>query len=205
MSRNLFISRRGSIIVDAACCLPAFIISFCLLLSLINQAGAEESSYAKMAKQVQTQVDLIAVSGADIDVDYLIQFDFPGNGVMTKLLYRPFVGESEDISSEDDELVYIFTKRGIRYHKYGCSTMIDGDRELILTNTVRYSYKACELCKPGSLPNGALVYMYSESSTVYHRKSCASVTKSFETMSRSEAEGKGYSPCMLCIGHDHDN
>ena len=189
--------------MDAACCLPAFIISFCLLLSLINQAGAEESSYAKMARQVQTQVDLIAVSGADIDVDYLIQFDFPGNGVMTKLLYRPFVGESAKISNEDDELVYIFPKRGIRYHRYGCSTMIDGDREIVLTNTVRNSYSACKLCKPGTLPNGALVYLYSEDSSVYHRKSCASVTKSFETMSRSEAEEKGYTPCMLCIGHDY--
>ena len=200
--RNLFISKRGSVLVDAACCLPVFIVSICLLLSLINQAEAEESSYAKMAGQVQTQVGLMAVAGMDTDVDYLIQFDLPGNGVVTKLLYRPFVGESDDISGKDDELVYIFPKRGIRYHRYGCSTMVDGDRELVLTNSVRNNYAACRLCKPGDLPNGALVYMYSEDSTVYHRKSCASVTKSFETMSRSEAEEKGYTPCMLCIGHD---
>ena len=200
--RSLFTSKRGSVLVDAACCLPAFIISICLLLSLINQAGAEESSYAKMAKQVQVEVDLMAVAGFDTDVDYLIQFGFPGNGVMTKLLYRPFVGESDDISGEDDELVYVFPKRGIRYHRYGCSTMIDGDRELVLTNAVRNNYAACKICKPAALPNGALVYMYSEDSSVYHRKSCASVTKSFETMSRSEAEGKGYTPCMLCVGHD---
>ncbi len=80
--------------------------------------------------------------------------------------------------------------------------MIDGDRELVLTDPVRMFYEPCKICRPQILPNGALVYMYSESSSVYHRKSCASISKSYETMSRSEAESKGYTPCMLCIGDE---
>ena len=200
--RRSFISNRGSLFVDAACCIPAFIISFCLLISLINQAGAEESSYAKMNKLVQTQTGVIAAAGLDIEVEHLTQIDFPGNGVMTKLVYRPFIGESADLSGSKDEIVYIFPKRGIRYHRYGCSTMIDGDRELVLTDPVRMFYVPCRICKPQALPNGALVYMYSESSSTYHRKNCASVSKSYETMSRSEAEEKGYTPCMLCMGHE---
>ena len=203
MWRSLsYTNRKGSLFVDAACCLPVFIISFCLLLSLINQAGAEESSYAKMNSQVQTQVGIIAATGMELETDYLVQIDFPGNGVMTRLVYRPFVGESKNISDSMDELVYVFPKRGVRYHRYGCSTMIDGDRELILTDAVRLYYVPCRICRPQTLPTGALVYMYSESSSVYHRKSCASISKTYETMSRSEAEAKGYTPCMLCIGNE---
>ena len=203
LNRLLLISKRGSLFVDAACTLPIFIISICMLLSLINQAGAEETAYKDMASRAKTQVDVIAASGLDIETDVLFQTARPGNGVLLRLVYRPFCGESSGISDEDDELVYVFPKRGIRYHRAGCSTMIDGDREIILTNAVRRQYSACRICKPGSLPNCAYVCLYSENSSVYHRRSCASITKSFETMTRSEAEKQGYTPCLLCIGEEH--
>ena len=203
LNRFSFTSRRGSLFVDAACTLPVFIISICLLLSLINQAGAEETAFKNMASRAQTQVGVIAASGLDIDTDVLFQTERPGSGVLLRLVYRPFCGESKSIADENDELVYVFPKRGVRYHRAGCSTMVDGDRELILTNAVRKTYKACRICKPDSLPNGAYVCMYTENSSVYHRRSCASITKSFETMTRSEAEKQGYTPCLLCIGEEH--
>ena len=201
--RHTSTNDRGSLFVDAACTLPVFIISICLLLSLINQAGAEETAYKDMASRAKTQVDLIAASGADIQTDVLFQTARPGNGVLLKLVYRPFCGESDSIADEDDELVYVFPKRGIRYHRAGCSTMTEGDREIILTNTVRRMYAACRICKPQALPDGAYVCLYTENSSVYHRRSCASITKTFETMTRSEAEQKGYTPCLLCIGGEH--
>ena len=196
---------RGSLFVDAACTFPVFIISFCMLLSLINQAGAEESAFRKMAGRAKTQTDLIAASGIDPVTEVLLELERPGNDVTLRLLYRPFTGESRNIADEDDTLVYVFPKRGIRYHKAGCSTMVNGDRELILTNALRKSHSACRICKPGALPNGAYVCVYSENSTVYHRRSCASVLKSYETMTRSEAEEQGYTPCLLCIGGDHQH
>lgn len=202
-SRHLSINNRGSLFVDAACTLPVFIISICLLLSLINQAGAEETAFRDMASRAKTQVDVIAASGIDPETDVLFQTARPGNGVLLKLVYRPFRGESRSIADEDDELVYVFPKRGIRYHRAGCATMVEGDREIILTNSVRRSYAACRICKPGALPNGAYVCLYTENSSVYHRRSCASITKTFETMTRSEAEQKGYTPCLLCIGEGH--
>ncbi|MBQ9826360.1 MAG: hypothetical protein IJM61_04200 [Firmicutes bacterium] len=202
-NRLMFTGKRGSLFVDAACTLPVFIISICMLLALINQAGAEETAYKDMASRAKTQVDVIAASGLDMDTDVLFQTARPGNGVLLRLVYRPFIGESRGIADEDDELVYVFPKRGIRYHRAGCGTMIDGDREVILTNALRREYSACRICKPGSLPNGAYVCLYSDNSTVYHRRSCASITKSFETMTRSEAEKHGYTPCLLCIGEEH--
>ena len=154
----------------------------------------------KMRSRAVVQVDAIAAAGLDISTDILFQIDWPGNGVMTKLIYRPFVGESKSIADTEDYLVYVFPKRGERYHREGCSTMKAGDIEVILTQSVRKKYKACQICKPGSLPNGALVCLFSDSSVVFHKRSCASITKSYETMTRSEAEKKGYTPCMLCIG-----
>ena len=203
MSRLTFTNDRGSMFVDAACTLPVFIISICLLLSLINQAGAEETAFRDMAARAKTQVDVIAASGLDIDTDVLFQTERPGNGVLLTLVYRPFIGESISIADENDEQVYVFPKRGIRYHRAGCSTMVEGDREIILTNAVRRTYSACRICKPGALPNGAYVCLYTENSSVYHRRSCASITKTYETMTRSEAEQKGYTPCLLCIGEEH--
>ena len=196
-------SFRASLFVDAACCLPVFILSMCLLLSLINQAGSEQQAYADMADRADTQVDLIAASGLDIETDVLFQLARPGNGVLLKLIYRPFIGESSRIAESDDELVYIFPKRGIRYHRAGCGTMVNGDIEIILNPSVRSRYKACLICKPASLPDGAFVCMYSESSDVYHRRSCASVTKSFETMTKQEARDQGYTPCLLCLGEEN--
>ena len=192
--------RRGSLFVDAACTLPVFILSVCLLISLINQANAEQDSYAKMRGRAKIQVDAIAASGLGISTDVLFQIDWPGNGVLTKLIYRPFIGESENIAETEDYLVYVFPKRGERYHRDGCSTMKAGDIETVLTRSLRRKYKACQICKPGKLPDGALVCIYSDASDVFHRRSCASITKSYETMTRSEAERKGYTPCMHCIG-----
>ena len=191
---------RASLFVDAACCLPVFILSMCLLLSLINQAGAEQQAYSDMADRADTQVDIIAASGIGIETDVLFQLERPGNGVLLKLIYRPFIGESSRIAESDDELVYVFPKRGIRYHRAGCGTMINGDIELILNPSVRSRYSPCRICKPDSLPDGAFVCVYSESSRVYHRRSCASVTKSFETMTKQEARDQGYTPCLLCLG-----
>ena len=193
---------RGSLFVDAACCLPVFILTMCLLLSLVNQAGSEQQAYADMADRADTQVDIIAASGLAIGTDVLFQLARPGNGVLLKLIYRPFIGESGRIAESDDELVYVFPKRGIRYHRAGCSTMVNGDVELILNPSVRSRYRACLICKPGSLPDGAFVCVYSESSDVYHRRSCASVTKSFETMTKQEARDQGYTPCLLCLGEE---
>ena len=201
-SKSISTGRRASIFVDAACCLPVFVIMICMLLSLINQANSEQASYAAMAKRAKTQVDVIAASGLDIKTDVLLQLSRPGNGVLLRLIYRPFIGESDKIASGDDELVYVFPKRGVRYHKEGCMTMKDGDIEIVLTSAVRKKYKACQLCKAGKLPDGALICVYAESSRVFHRRTCASVVKSYETMTKAEAEEQGYTPCMLCINTD---
>ena len=196
LNRRINTSKRASIIVDAAVALPIFLLSMCLILSLILNAGKEDNGVLKMLKLSLASSKAIAVSGMDV-VDELVLTD---SGHI--LLYRPFIGEKH---GTDSEWVYIFPKRGERYHVDGCSTMKNGDIVSILTDEIRRRYSACKICKPDALPNGATVCIFSDTSSVYHRQSCASITKSYECVRKSEAIERGYTACMLCLGHLNQN
>ncbi len=117
--------------------------------------------------------------------------------------FRPFRGESRPVDADEkDPRVYVFPKRGARYHKEGCYIMQDGCVETILTRSLRARCSACRICKPDRLPDGARAYMFLETSSVYHRKDCASITKSYVSMPRSQATAQGYSACLICGGGD---
>jgi len=115
------------------------------------------------------------------------------------IAFRPWVGESEKAEDFDDTTVYVFPKSGERYHNMRCSCLREGDIQVLLSAELRKSCSSCELCKSGELPNGAPVFMFS-GGTSFHRKSCSSVTKSFEAMALSDAVRAGYSACGLCGG-----
>lgn len=117
------------------------------------------------------------------------------------VIYRPFRGESAGMQAEDDDpRVYVFPKRGARFHIEGCSVMQEGSVETILTKSLKRQYSACSICKPDRLPDGARVYRFLETSSVYHRKDCACITKSYVSMPRSQALSQGYTPCHICGG-----
>ncbi|HPF18602.1 MAG TPA: hypothetical protein PLY08_03350 [Bacillota bacterium] len=252
--------RRGSLIVDAACCIPVFIIAITTLLFLILQCGIEEtvchvlvqsarcSARAAALASVEEEADrrirsVFAVSwegmllsewgldhpdaalcelrtgetaelaGGSLQVDHLTRARVSvKNALFSKSamsadpksykngLFRPFVGESAQIGSYDPVQVYVFPKRGERYHVRDCPVLQGGQVEVVLTEEIRRRYRACELCRPEALPNGAPVWLYSAESRVYHRHTCASITKSYICMSRSEAIASGYTPCRICGG-----
>ncbi len=116
------------------------------------------------------------------------------------IAFRPFAGESSEGPDADSLRVYVFPKRGERYHIAGCQVLKNGGVQTVLTASLRKRLKACTICDPGDLPDGAPVYMYSSQSGAYHRKSCSIVTKTFISMPRSEAVERGYTPCMVCGG-----
>ena len=188
--RRILTSKKGSLLVDAAVCIPVFILAMAAILSLVLHVGTEEKNFREMAEQ--SQVLTVAYAAAGIDDDRIHYLHSDGQN----LAFRPFSGADD---SGGDTLVYIFPKRGERYHIAGCPTMKPGEIETILTDQIRRSYRACEICKPETLPNGAPVCLYSESSRIFHRKSCATITKSYEKICKSEAEARGYTPCMHCI------
>ena len=173
------IKKKGSVITDAAICLPIFIIAMCTVLMLIVHAGEESKSYHNMSRQalyiclaeaasgVYPQGRSVALPGG-FTVDHVqtiyevVNTKIPvpkpirrNIAVLQHLSYRPFAGESAGNSRNDDFMVYVFERYGERYHIEGCSIL---KRERNRGN------------------------------------------KEFSYMPRSEAEEKGYTQCRLCIG-----
>ncbi len=247
-------------IVDAACCLPVFVIAAVTLLCLILQCGMEETvSYvlvqsarcsAKSAALFEAEDregfrlraaflaawegfllaewgfdgprtslwklsagEEASLEGGSIRVDQLVRVRvaventrLPAPALASDPIsfknatFRPFVGESVQTEGADNTRVYVFPRRGERYHIRSCSILQNGQVQGILTDKIRRTYGACRLCHPDTLPNGAPVWLFSQQSHVYHRHTCASVVKNFVCMPRSAAVSAGYAPCQLCGG-----
>jgi len=257
--KSIISSKRGSLLVDAACCLPIFILSMVLLLYLLVQCGVEETSAYVLARSAHSCVAATALVGeADRDAilkssfglsfaqrlqseqtngrpDVFVYYISSGNIItlpkshvkidqvviaQAKLknalpaqkwsladprakqyaVFRPFVGESKQISIDDKTYVYVFPKRGTRYHIRSCSTLREGEISAILNARIRRTYAPCKLCHPETLPDGAAVSLYAQASHVYHRQNCATVKKSYIYIPKSEAISAGYTPCILCGG-----
>jgi len=186
----MFTSKKGNLIVDAAITLPIFILAMVLVLSFFLKAGTEDNAVSWMLKASQTESMVFASSGENV-VD-----EVPLYKEGHVLLFRPFTGEKKGVCYDK---VYIFPKYGKRYHIDGCSTLQGGEKVDILTDKVRKKYSPCKICEPDKLPNGASVCIYSDSSSVYHRQSCATITKSFEQITKDEAIAKGYTACQICL------
>jgi len=146
-------------------------------------------------------IDNIAAASA------LIRTNMPVPGMFFRYIYasknlvfRPFAGESAEAAGADPVRVYVFPKRGERYHIAACSVLKNGGVQTVLNASLRKRLKACSLCHPEGLPDGAPVYMYSSASGAFHRKSCSIVTKTYISIPRSEAIEQGYTPCMICGG-----
>lgn len=268
---------RGSIIVDAACSLPIFIIAMGIILMLIAQAGIEDTVSYAMAKasddvivtlagtdavfpcgqeaeddvapqETNSAADKAAATAAfslglrstlssewsgdtprvrlawldcgmeyclsgGINVDNLVSANvgigtsipFTASFLDTQytgrdILFRKWVGESEQDGEYDDTRVYIFPKRGERYHCANCSCLKNGEIQMVLTDKIRRQYAACTTCHAGTLPNGAAIFLMSAGSGTFHRKSCPCITKAYECVALTDAKSMGYSACSLCGG-----
>lgn len=119
---------------------------------------------------------------------------------LKNVVFRPFVGESLQDGLYDAVHVYVFPRRGERYHVRSCPVMQNGEIQTVLTESIRKSCAPCSLCHPDALPDGAAVTLFSAGSKVYHRQSCTAVTKNFICIPRSEAVARGYTPCQICKG-----
>ncbi len=145
--------KDGSIMVDAAICLPIFIIAVAMLLQIINIVSKEENAYFV----AETNIQSVGTFGSNLNVgitvndskrkvyiDHVqiypiiknVKFPFGGAIFNSELLsmdmpYRVYIGESPDIYN-DDELVYIFPKNegnekeAAKYHTSYCRTMKAG-------------------------------------------------------------------------------
>ncbi len=153
--------------------------------------------------------ELIAAS-----VDYDINISLPARfidkiPVSDTIVCRAFVGHEHDQApmafSEMEknvvsDTVWVFPRSGTKYHGADCSFIKNYPMETILTGSVRGRYSPCEICDPGGLSDGNLVYCFN-TGNVYHRGKCPTVTKYVTSMDRSEAEKRGYTACSRCGGN----
>ena len=253
-------SKRGSLIVDAACCIPILVIAAVTLMYLILQCGIEETVTHALVQSARSSTRVAAVlapeepegmgfqgsfaalwegmllaewgaahpdtalldlkvgdhavlAGGSISVDHIVRVRVSAENAIRigapivkdpksckNAVFRPFVGESEQAGIYDSLHVYVFPKSGERYHIRSCPILQSGQIQAVLTEKIRKTYASCELCHPETLPNGALICLFSTESRVYHRHSCASVKKNFICIPRSEAIAAGYTPCQICGG-----
>lgn len=131
-------------------------------------------------------------------------------GIMSEVIFREdircrrftgtFYGGDSTSSDEDDTVVYVFPKRGGRYHKKSCPHLNPACRLTYLSSETKKRYKPCSICKSKGEKLGTPVFCFDNEGKVYHISSCPTVDKYYIEMKKSDAVKKGYTPCSTCGG-----
>ena len=124
------------------------------------------------------------------------------------LVTRAYVGRerdegnmsAEEFADEDSVPVYIFPKRGERYHSEGCTFLKAASRSGTLTESIKKHYKSCPICHSGRADTGSLIYYFPAAGEDYHLPGCASLQRNYIEIDRSVALERGYTACSKCGG-----
>ncbi len=125
-----------------------------------------------------------------------------------KIKFRAFVG-TDDYSTEGFEFmekndeyipVWIFPKSGRCYHKKSCTYISSNPVRTVMTSNLKRNHKACKVCKPKKIKNGDVVYCFFRGGKAYHLGNCEVLDKYSIEIDKSDAEDKGYRPCLRCGG-----
>ena len=124
------------------------------------------------------------------------------------LATRAYVGRERDesnmsaegFSDEDAEAVYIFPKRGEKYHAKGCAFLRAASTSAVLSGSIKRKYKACPLCHSGRAENGSLIYYFPSDGEDYHLPGCSSLQRNYIEIDRDTARKRGYTACSKCGG-----
>lgn len=107
---------------------------------------------------------------------------------------------ADEFMDEDSEPVFIFPKRGERYHSEGCGFLKAASRSAALTGAIKKNYRSCPLCKSGKAKAGALIYYFPSAGEDYHLPGCPSLQRNYIELDKSTAIERGYTPCSKCGG-----
>ena len=150
-----------------------------------------------------------------IAVSYMLTLGQPNPlGMKTQAHYelslvtRAYVGRerdesnmsAEDFMDDDSVPVFIFPKRGEKYHSEGCGFLKAASRSGTLSQSVRRKYRSCPLCKSGKAANGTLIYYFPSAGEDYHLPGCPSLQRNFIETDKQTALERGYTPCSKCGG-----
>ena len=124
------------------------------------------------------------------------------------LVTRAYVGRernesnmsAEEFADEDAEAVYIFPKRGERYHSEGCTFLRAASTSAALSESIKRNYKSCPLCHSSRAENGALIYYFPSEGEDYHLPGCSSLQRNYIEIDKGTAVKRGYTACSKCGG-----
>ena len=121
---------------------------------------------------------------------------------------RAYVGKIRDIGSmseeelagADSDPVFIFPKRGEKYHSKGCGFLTAASTSGTLTSSLRRKYKPCPLCGSRKASRGARIYYFPSAGEAYHLSGCPALQRNYIEIDKKDAEARGYTPCSKCGG-----
>ena len=124
------------------------------------------------------------------------------------LVTRAYVGHerdepnmtAEEFADEDSEAVYIFPKRGEKYHSKGCTFLRAASTSAALSGTIRKKYKACPLCHSSRAADGSLVYYFPSDGEDFHLPGCPALQRNYIEIDKGTALRRGYTSCSKCGG-----
>lgn len=124
------------------------------------------------------------------------------------LVTRAYVGkkrntgnmsEAEMMSAESDS-VYIFPKRGEKYHSSGCTFLRAASRSGALTAGLKDKYSPCPICHSSKAGQSALVYYFPSDGESYHLPGCSTLQRNYIEIEKKVALERGYTACSKCGG-----
>ena len=124
------------------------------------------------------------------------------------LVTRAYVGKTRDVppmsaaemAGDDVTPVYIFPKRGERYHREGCTFLRAATQSASLTYAIKKKYSSCPTCRSSRASYGSLIYYFPAEGEAYHLPGCASLQRNYIIIDKRDAIARGYTPCSKCGG-----
>ena len=116
-----------------------------------------------------------------------------------KIRNNPAMTASE-MEGGNSEPVFIFPKRGERFHAAGCAFLTAASTSGVLTSAVRSNYKPCPLCGSGKAEYGSRIYYFPAAGEDYHLGGCPALQRNYIEIDKKDALERGYTPCSKCGG-----
>lgn len=124
------------------------------------------------------------------------------------LVTRAYVGATRstdpmsesELEGNDCDPVFIFPKRGEKYHSRGCGFLTAASTHTSLTPALRRKYSSCPLCRSRNASIGSKVYYFPAAGEAYHLHGCPSLERNYIEIDRKDAVRRGYTPCSKCGG-----
>ena len=124
------------------------------------------------------------------------------------LVTRAYVGKIRDVqpmsademAGKDARAVYIFPKRGERYHSKGCGFLTAASTTGVLTSGMKKKYKPCPICGSRKAGIGTRIYYFPDYGESYHLGGCPALERNYIEIDLRDAVARGYTPCSKCGG-----